>query len=264
VPAAYHEHPDIGALELAVLFVLATHANRQGACWPSQGTIATAAKLDRGTVNRLLAKLVDLKLVEKSRHPNPRIRSWMYRLVGHEALMEDFLSGLDETEHRVEKPSDAVSHTVAASVAETNTEHFEHSIEESLCATQGGANRPAADGVTIKAEWVPDAANMAFAQVRRPDLTPADVLLIGAKFALHYAGQELTNPTAIFHRWILTERATRHDNSSRSQSFSSRSQSFNSRPARTHQEPGLAQRNRAAADDCLRRILARRGEHLSA
>ena len=60
VPAAYHEHPEVGAFELAVLCVLATHANRLGACWPSQGTIAAAAKLDRGTVNRVLAKLVDL------------------------------------------------------------------------------------------------------------------------------------------------------------------------------------------------------------
>ena len=30
VPSAYHEHPDIGAFDLAVLCVLATHANRTG------------------------------------------------------------------------------------------------------------------------------------------------------------------------------------------------------------------------------------------
>jgi DNA-binding transcriptional ArsR family regulator len=272
VPAAYHEHPEVGAFDLAVLCVLATHANRLGACWPSQGTIATAAKLDRGTVNRVLAKLVGLGLVEKTSHPNRKIRSRMYRLVGHEALMEDFLSGLDDglpngSLEEAEKPAPATSDAriLEPAVVGANTEHLEHSSKESLSQARDAAHGPACgdagvvrDGpVVIDAGWVPGAADMAFAQECRPDLTPPDVALIGAKFALHYAGQALANPTAVFHRWILTERVAHHDHRDISRNH----------PApfrRKDGNAGLAQRNSVAADDCLRRILARRGEHLSA
>src|SRR3954471_11351078 len=156
VPAAYHEHPEVGAFELAVLCVLATHANRMGACWPSQGTIAAAVKLDRGTVNRVLAKLVELELVEKTRHPNRRIRCWMYRLVGHEALMEDFLAGLDDGVNERKTPASASAEFIPAaplnseasnseplnseaSVTENNTEHLEHYSEESLSLTREDA-----------------------------------------------------------------------------------------------------------------------------
>jgi hypothetical protein len=295
VPAAYHEHPEVGAFELAVLCVLATHANRLGACWPSQGTIAAAAKLDRGTVNRVLAKLVGLCLVEKTRHPNRKIRSWMYRLVGHEALMEDFLSGLDdglpdggleEAEKSAPAPVDAriLEPAPERAVVEANTEHLEHSSKESLSPVRGDAGEGRDGSVVIDAGWVPDAADIAFAQVRRPDLTPADVALIGAKFALHYAGQALINPTAVFHRWILTERVAHHDHRDISRNHPApfrRKTNSGSNPGagagsidgdRHHgRHPGqngrladLAQRNSSAADDCLRRILARRGEHLSA
>jgi DNA-binding MarR family transcriptional regulator len=282
VPSAYHENPDIGAFELAVLCVLATHANRMGACWPSQGTIAAAIKLDRGTVNRVLTKLVELGLVEKSRHPNRRIRCWMYRLVGHEALMEDFLAGLDDGVNETKTPAPASAEFLPAaplnseaSVVEDNTEHLEHSSEESLSLTREDAGVSQEEGqgeaVTIGAEWVPDAADMAFAKVRRPDLTPADVALIGAKFALHYAGRKLPSPTAIFHRWILTERVSDHDSYSRRHNSRPSSHQDTSRHIRPDIDrrsddriAGLTQRNSAAADECLRRILARRGEHFSA
>jgi hypothetical protein len=255
-----------------------------GACWPYQGTIAAAVKLDRGTVNRVLAKLVEFGLVEKTRHPNRKIRCWMYRLVGHETLMEDFLSGLDdgvdETKTPTHTPASAESTPAAlldseASVAEDNTEHLEHSLEESLSLTREdmGESQEEEQGelVTIGTDWVPDAADMAFAKVQRPDLTPADVGLIGAKFALHYAGRKLPSPTAIFHRWILTERVSNHDNYSRRHNGRHSSYQDTSHHIRADIDcrsgdrlAGLTQRNSAAADECLRRILARRGEHFSA
>ena len=43
VPARYLDNPEVGALELAVLFILCAHANRLGVCWPSQATIAAKA-----------------------------------------------------------------------------------------------------------------------------------------------------------------------------------------------------------------------------
>ena len=110
VPARYLDNPEVGALELAVLFILCAHANRLGVCWPSQATIAAKAKLDRGTVNRILAKLAALGLVEKGRHPNPRIRACTYRLVGHETLLGTFSDGTgDAAEGPVPMASETAS-----------------------------------------------------------------------------------------------------------------------------------------------------------
>ena len=132
--------------------------------------------------------------------------------------MEDFLSGLDdglpdggleEAEKSAPAPVDARFRSPLLSRPTQNTLNTPRRISLS---TRGDAGVSGRDGpVTIDADWVPGAADMAFAQVRRPDLTPADVALIGAKFALHYAGQALANPTAVFHRWILTERVAHHD-----------------------------------------------------
>jgi DNA-binding MarR family transcriptional regulator len=219
VPARYIEHPGVGALELAVLVVLCAHANRQGVCWPSQATIAAKTKLDRGTVNGILAKLVGLELIEKSRHPNPKIRACIYRLVGHQALMADFLNGLDPAAGKppVEMPI-VVGPTEPAKgcVGIGHTEHVKHSEQESLslereCAPEGKeVSEDAGPGhdsaAPLSETWVPSIADRTFAQVHRPDLTPDDVALVAQKFALHYRGQLITDPSTLFRRWLLTER----------------------------------------------------------
>jgi DNA-binding MarR family transcriptional regulator len=207
VPARYLDHPEVGALELAILLVLCTHANCQGICWPSQATIAAKTKLDRSTVNRILANLVGLGLIEKSRHPNSKIRARTYRLVGHETLMGDFLDGLDH----------AAEDTLAeVTVAGDNTEHFELPEQESLCLARASApereevfenlGRNQNDAAPLDTEWIPSLADMMFAQAHRTDLTPRDVALVAQKFVLHYRGQPITDPSALFRRWLLTER----------------------------------------------------------
>jgi DNA-binding MarR family transcriptional regulator len=200
VSARYLDNSEVGALELAILFVLCTHANRLGVCWPSQATIAARTKLDRGTVNRVLTKLVALGLVEKGHHPNPRIRTCTYRLVGHDALMEDFLNGLDSSAEE-------------AGVGVGDTEHSE---QDSLSLKRAGAHREdkdlmdqgkAADETApLDETWDPNPADLAFARIHRPDLTQSDLILIARKFALHYRGRQVADPSALFRRWLLTEK----------------------------------------------------------
>jgi DNA-binding MarR family transcriptional regulator len=200
VSARYLDNPEVGALELAILFVLCTHANRLGVCWPSQATIAARTKLDRGTVNRVLAKLVALNLVEKGHHPNPRIRTCTYRLVGHETLMEDFLNGLDSS----------------AEEAGVDVSDTEHSEQDSLSLKRASAprgdknfvdhSRAADEPVPLDDNWGPDPADLAFAQTHRPDLAQSDLILIAQKFALHYRGRQVADPSALFRRWLLTEK----------------------------------------------------------
>jgi DNA-binding MarR family transcriptional regulator len=200
VSAHYLDNPEVGALELAILFVLCTHADRFGVCWPSQATIAARTKLDRGTVNRVLTKLAALGLVEKAHHPNPRIRTCIYRLVGHNALMENFLNGLDSTAEE-------------ACVGVGDTEHSEHN---SLSLKHAGVHQGGQDSVDqvkvadetapLDESWVPDAADLAFAKIHRPDLTQSDLILIAQKFVLHYRSKQIADPSALFRRWLLTEK----------------------------------------------------------
>lgn len=62
-PSWWLDHPDVDADALAMLCALATFANRQGRCWPSQTTLAAKLKRSRAWVNKTLARLSDAGLV---------------------------------------------------------------------------------------------------------------------------------------------------------------------------------------------------------
>lgn len=214
VPARYLDHPDLGAADLAVLFVLCAHADRHGLCWPSQSTIAVKSKLDRSTVNRILAKLVDLGLIAKGRHPNPRIRTCTYRLAGHEALFRIFSDDLADRLHMSE-PVPPEEPSAGAAVVQRDTEHLEQQTSSSSgCAGArgeevfgtGGAD--AAGPSVLDDGWAPDPSDLEFASTHRSDLTPEDVALVTRKFLLHHRGKPLTDPSSLFRRWLLTERKT--------------------------------------------------------
>lgn len=63
VPSWWLDHPDVDADALAVLSALATFANRQGRCWPSQTTLAAKLKRSRAWVNKTLGRLADAGLI---------------------------------------------------------------------------------------------------------------------------------------------------------------------------------------------------------
>lgn len=63
IPSWWLDHPEIDADALAVLSALATFANRQGRCWPSQTTLATKLKRSRAWVNKTLGRLADAGLI---------------------------------------------------------------------------------------------------------------------------------------------------------------------------------------------------------
>lgn len=49
--------------EKVVLYVLLSHADREGWCFPSQGTIAEESELSRGTVNKAINRLIHKGLI---------------------------------------------------------------------------------------------------------------------------------------------------------------------------------------------------------
>jgi hypothetical protein len=75
-------HAEVGPDEVAVLAVLALHADPQGVCWPSQATMARLLGRSRPWVNRVIATLAELGLVEKEQRwrQDGGARACLYRL----------------------------------------------------------------------------------------------------------------------------------------------------------------------------------------
>jgi len=82
IPAWWLDHPDLDADGFAVLAALATFADEQGVCWPSQSTLAAKLKRSRPTINRILQRLDDIGLVsiEHRRGRDGSRLSCLYRL----------------------------------------------------------------------------------------------------------------------------------------------------------------------------------------
>ena len=68
-----YEHSEILNRDISVYLYLEERSNRDGICWPSISTIAKDLKCSRSTVERAIADLKKLKLVEtKQRYRSNR------------------------------------------------------------------------------------------------------------------------------------------------------------------------------------------------
>lgn len=76
-------HCETSADEIAVLTVLALHASRNGTCFPTQGLLASLLGRSRPWVVKVLNKLVEIGLVERTHRirSDGGDRSCLYRLV---------------------------------------------------------------------------------------------------------------------------------------------------------------------------------------
>ena len=282
LPIAIFQHPDCGCEEQGIYGFMSTHACRRGYLWLGLATIAEAVKLDRGKVRRRLEKMITLGFVERLPHPDPAIRCWMYRLKGHAHLIDGLLREDGDPKAGLSRNS-AAKRVSAASERHGEHEHSKHLTEDSLSgAIPRAAGEPgikAGTGservktvvsepplpdspVPLSPEWTPSEADLAFAGTTRNDLTASDVAAVTAKFVHRYGGQRLPDPSSIFRSWIKREIKSDVHRARHRTTGSSTGDTARTSP-RLHAPRDLAERNRAAADDCLRRILARRTEHLS-
>lgn len=86
--ANWLEHPEVGADEIAVLAVLALHADRQGYCFPSQGLLASLLGRSRPWVCKVIGKLVEVGILQKKnqvRAHDGGNRACLYKLIAPEA-----------------------------------------------------------------------------------------------------------------------------------------------------------------------------------
>jgi hypothetical protein len=276
VPIAIFQHPDCGCEEQGIYGFMSTHACRRGYLWLGLATIAEAVKLDRGKVRRRLEKMTALGFVERLPHPDPAIRCWMYRLTGHARLVDGLL-GEDAGPKAGLSRNPAGERVYADDERHDEHEHLEHLTEDSLSrATDRAGREPGINAGTgsepskpavpdcpapLSPEWTPTDADLAFAGTARSDLTALDVAAVTAKFVDRYGGQRLPDPSSIFRSWIKREiKSDVHDARNRNTGShrDGATHASTSTSTRIHDHRGIAQRNRAAADDCLRRILARR------
>ena len=86
--SSWLEHPEMGADEIAVLAVLALHADRQGVCFPSQGLLANLLGRSRPWVCKVIGKLVEVGILQKTNQTRAHDggnRACLYKLIAPEA-----------------------------------------------------------------------------------------------------------------------------------------------------------------------------------
>jgi len=152
-------HSEVGADEIAVLAVLALHANKQGVCWPTQGLLASILGRSRPWVNKVVSKLVELGLVERTHRvrDDGGDRACLYRLVAPEATTSQGGDTASSDENTPSHGGDSVK-TESGTKQETHTA----GATDDTKVVQFQATVPAED-------WQPTDADLIFAIERFPE-----------------------------------------------------------------------------------------------
>lgn len=162
IPAWWLDHPDLDADGFAVLAALATYADDEGTCWPSQSTLAGKLKRSRPTINRILQRLQDLGLVEIThrRGSNGARLSCLYRVrfspAGPSTTSNDRAEA--SVGNRAGEGDD--SSLNAPCPASSQEQPYPEQNPDSL---RGPARVEAQE---VPDEWMPDAADLAWASSR--------------------------------------------------------------------------------------------------
>ncbi|TWA70245.1 helix-turn-helix protein [Azospirillum brasilense] len=163
IPAWWLDHPDLEADGFAVLAALATYADEQGVCWPSQSTLAAKLKRSRPTINRILQRLDDMGLVsiEHRRGRDGSRLSCLYRL----RVERDGETDAGAVTRPVPELDRGDSETDAPCPPASQEQLHSEQIPDSLAS--GG--RGPVHGVPaheVPGDWVPTAADLAWARSR--------------------------------------------------------------------------------------------------
>ncbi|KAA0593160.1 hypothetical protein J2848_005260 [Azospirillum lipoferum] len=183
--------PGIQAADIAVLSALYAHADRDGVCTATQGELAEELGQSRAWFNAVLKGLQEKTLPESAAlvcaKPRRGLRGFAYQLAG----MEGFTAGISC------QPADSSGSPAGFSLDSRNP--------ESSSPSDGGmAGRDEA----LPADWQPDAADLAWAALVRPEV---DAGRVTAKFvswcrrAHHRNGYRPPDPGAAWRRWIARE-----------------------------------------------------------
>ena len=148
VPAWWLVHPEMNADRFCVLSALATYADENGMCFPSQATLALRLKRSRPWVNRVVADLAAAGLL---------IKISRKRLNG----------GTTSCEYRLVMDQHATVAAMTPPVVDTNSPRHPgdinqlHSQQTQVKATPGHPHRkptPCPSGTRLRDDWKPSIA----------------------------------------------------------------------------------------------------------
>jgi hypothetical protein len=226
VPAWWLMHPEIDADRFAVLAALATYADENGFCEPSQGTLAKRLCRSRPWANRVVADLAAIGLLRKQTRarPNGGTTSCRYQLaqspeqaeafVAHGAAPEMAVVVRTRAGHRTDTPCqrDDTNHL--------DLEHIQNSRPDAPAAPapaptheQDTLTSTSPDNVqgSPSREWLPSEETVAEALRLCPE---ADLDEHTARFVARCRakGYRYASLEDAWLEWLLSDRrATRHE-----------------------------------------------------
>ena len=281
VAASVMRRPGLSVAAKAVYAALATYADRAGWIWVRQETIAADLERSRAWVHAAIAELEGQGLILHDRqYIEGRQRASRYRLQdGLTRQAGDTVGLVSEEADAAVQPADTSHHDeskdplppAASESSDRAGQEADASPSEPLPASPCAPAPPEC----IAPDWVPTAADVAWAKARHPDL---DVLAFTETFVLscRAKGYRYSDPSAAWRRWLVEPKgrlprlgppsprtAPNQDQDHDDRRPNHRHRGF-PRPPSGPSTPGLAERNAERAAACLERILGRRAAAASA
>ncbi len=178
IPAWWLDHPGLDADGFAVLAALATFADEDGLCWPSQSTLAAKLKRSRPTINRIIQGLSDIGLVgvEHRRGRDGARLSCLYRLRFTPAYAEDSAA---EDSHRDSRQDSRQDSAAARPVRPADRDDSDMHIpcppasQEQVHSKQipdSHASGGHGQARTVPEDWMPTADDLAWAKARHAEI----------------------------------------------------------------------------------------------
>jgi hypothetical protein len=250
--AVWLDHPLIGVDEIAVLTALAMHADADGFCWPSQGTLANRLKRSRPWVVKVIGRLAsdEVALVEKRRFMKAGRWHVGYRLAVPASVPTPSQAPVTAATERVTE----VTHGVTTV---TQTESLEHNNNPPPTGARAGSDE---DGVAtdrrgargqspsvVASDWVPSADDLAWAKARYPGM---DAVRFTERYinVCRAKGYVYLDHGAAWRAWL--------DDDGRLRPSRTRERAPSPAP---RPNGNLKAHNQSAADAAIQNILARRG-----
>lgn len=234
IPAWWLDHPELDADGLAVLAALATHADRQGRCWPSQTTLAGKLKRSRSWVGKIVARLAatGILAVEDRWSATGGRLSCLYVLDFGDAPAGSGSGATPAAVHR-----DAPAHRPGTPAAAGATPCHDGRQEQDPEQIPDSRSARAQAGATVPPDWTPDADDLAWAQARFPGL---DLAGHAERFVLRCQahGYRYRDVAAAWRAWLAEDAASGFGTGTGAGGAVARAASPSRRPAAGVPDPG--------------------------